>query len=211
MYVFKWHIVLNKRKIITLRAKFSHHNLQIPTSLYQIHMLDSRWIADTKDIKQCLQFLRFSHTIDIFVCFRNATQTTQQKLTLHKVISKYTRKIGGGLLHLLLQKESWERKLSDVKHRRFKSLKIICHCTSVFAFGFIGDVKHSVHQTLLVVGITKNTWWYVIQIVICAKWMYQRSLPQNDKCKHYHMVQFVTYANWSCEWVDKKWYMKTCS
>jgi hypothetical protein len=74
-------------------------------------MLDSRWIADTKDIKQCLQFLRFSHTIDIFVCFQNATQTTQQKLTLHKVISKYTRKIGGGLYIFYFKKkverESW--------------------------------------------------------------------------------------------------------
>jgi hypothetical protein len=31
--------------------------------------------------------------------------------------------------------------LSVVKRGRFESLKKICHCTSVFAFGFFGDVK----------------------------------------------------------------------
>jgi len=65
MYVFNWHIVLNKKKFITLRAKFSHHNLPTPTSLYQIHMFDSRWIANNKDTKQYLWLLWFSHTLRI--------------------------------------------------------------------------------------------------------------------------------------------------
>jgi hypothetical protein len=82
MYVFKWHIVLNQKKNIILRAKSSRHNLQTPTSLYRIHMLDSRWIADNKDIKQCLWFLRSSHTIDILFVFEMPRKTTQQKLTL---------------------------------------------------------------------------------------------------------------------------------
>jgi hypothetical protein len=129
MYVFNWHIVLNRKtKIITSRAKFSHHNLQTPTSWYQIHMLDSRWIADNKDIKQCLWFLWFSHTIDILFVFEMPPKQYKQKLTLHEVISIYTRQIGAEL-YIFTSK----RKLSDVKHGRCKSLKriwslYICFC-----------------------------------------------------------------------------------
>ncbi len=140
-----------------------------------------------------------------FVCFWNATQTTQQKLALHKEIS-----IGAGLsLRLYFKKkverESWVTSSACVS----QAWREYGHCTSVFAFGFFGDVKQTVHQTLLVVGIIKKTWyklWYVQNE--CTK-----ELAQNDKWKHYRekclffflMVQFVTYANWTCDWVDQKW------
>jgi hypothetical protein len=182
------------KKIITLRAKFSHHNLQTPTSLYQIHMLDSRWIVDNNDIKQCLWVLRFSHPIDILFVFEMpCTQHNKSlhsirwsPLTLEKIVQVFTS---------LLQKESWERKLSDVKRGRFKSLKRICHCTSVFAFGLFRDVKQTVHQTLLVVGIIKKTWWVWYKL-----WYVQnecsKELAQNDKWKHYHKksLSFFSYG-----------------
>jgi hypothetical protein len=65
----------------------------------------------------------------------------KQKLTLHELISTYTRKIGADLIF------TSKRKLSGFKRGCFKSLKRIGHCTSVFAFGFFGDVKQTVHQT----------------------------------------------------------------
>ncbi len=132
MYVFNGHIVLNtKNKIITLRAKFSHHNLQTPTSWYQIHMLDARWIADNKDIKQCLWFLWFSHTIDILFVFEMPPKQYKQKLTLHEVISTYTRQIGADL-YIFTSKRKLREKVEWRRVQPLQSLKRIWSLYNLF-------------------------------------------------------------------------------
>jgi hypothetical protein len=153
------------KKIITLRAKFSHHNLLTRTSLSQIHMLDSRWIADNKDIKQSLWLLGFSHTIDILFVFEMPLK--QHNKSLHSIRWSPLVQV---FLTSLLQKESWVTSSTGVS----KARREYGHCTSLFLLlDSLGMSNRRSTKLLLVVGIIKKTWWYMIHIVIRAKWMYQ--------------------------------------
>ncbi len=76
-----------------------------------------------------------------FVCFWNATQNNTTKaytlirwspLTLEKLVQVFTS---------LLQKESWERKLSDIKCGRFKSLKTIWSLYICFCFWVLWECQ----------------------------------------------------------------------
>jgi len=111
----------------------------------------------TKDTKQCLWLLWFSHTLRIqsnacdscgsathltfclfLKCHANNTNKNLHSmrwspLTLEKLVQILS----------LLQKESWVAPSAGVS----KAWREYGHCTSVFAFGFFGDVKQTVHQT----------------------------------------------------------------
>ncbi len=154
-----------------------------------------------------------------FVCFWNATQTTQQKLTLHKVISTYTRK-DGVRLFIFTSKRKLREKVEWRQGRAFQKLEEIMSLDICFCFWIIWE-----HQTDSPPNFArcwhhkKDMMVYETNCDMCKmnvprsshKMTNENIIIKKSLFFFFLMVQFVTYANWSCEWVDKKWYMKTCS
>jgi hypothetical protein len=170
MYVFKWHIVLNKKKIITLRAKFSHHNMQTPTSLYQIHMLDSRWIADDKDIKQCLWFLRSSHTIDILFVLEMPHK--QHNKRLHsKRWSPLTLEKNSTSLYIFTSKRKLREKVEWRQAWAFQKLEENMSLYICFCFWIVWGCQTDGPRNFASCWHHKKDMMGMIQIVVCAKWM----------------------------------------
>jgi hypothetical protein len=111
-----------------------------------------------------------------FVCFWNATQTRQQKLTLHKLISTYKRKISTSL-YIFTSKRKLREKVEWRQARAVQKLEEIMLLYICFCFWILwGHQTHGPpnfarcwhHKKDMMVWY--KLWWYVQNECVPRSW-----------------------------------------